>query len=122
MFRVPGSDKRLKNKASVLALRFGAEDAGPAAISSDFLRTTPVYAGTHGGQAYVVLTDRSGAHRIYDPQGVRFSGYDGDRNATQRVLVWLARGASRHPADHEVSRRGGAAAGWGVSSPWRTVS
>ena len=82
MFRVPGSDKRLKNKASVLALRFGAEDAGPAAISSDFLRTTPVYAGTHGGQAYVVLTDRSGAHRIYDPQGVRFSGYDGDRNAT----------------------------------------
>ncbi len=82
MFKVPGQDDRLKNKAEVLALRFGDPEAGPAAISSDFLKTRPVYTGEHGGQAYVVLTDRSGAHRIYDPKAESFSAYDGDQAVT----------------------------------------
>ncbi len=89
MFKVPGADKRLKNKASVLALRFGSADALPAALSSAFLKSRPVYASEHGGQAYVVLTDMSGAHRVYDPKGVSFSQYDGDRTVmTQAGDSW----------------------------------
>ena len=47
------------------------------ALASKFLDTRPLYTGEHGGQAYVVLTDTSGAHRIYDPQGVSFKSFDG---------------------------------------------
>lgn len=79
MFQVPGQDKRLKNKDEVLALRFGDPAAGPMALASKFLETRPFYAGEHGGQVYVVLTDASGAHRVYDRAGVVFAAFDGDR-------------------------------------------
>jgi len=82
MFQVPKTDLRLKNKASVLALRFGAPDSPPLAIASDFLKNNLIYTNTHGGQDYVVLTDTSGAHRAYALKDVRFT-----RHASDKALI-----------------------------------
>jgi len=43
MFIVPGSDRRLPNKAEILALRFGLEKERPLAIAQRFLAKRPVY-------------------------------------------------------------------------------
>jgi len=80
MFPVPETDARLANKAEVLVPRFGRKGERPLAIASAFLRAVPVWHGRYGEVDYVVLTDRSGAHRIYRlAPGVRVAGYDGDR-------------------------------------------
>jgi hypothetical protein len=81
MFPVPELDRRLANKADVLVPRFGSEGGRPLAIASAFLRRQPVWHGRHGGIDFVVLTDRSGAHRIYQvATGARVARYDGDRS------------------------------------------
>ncbi len=72
MFTVPGSDPRLRNKAEVLALRFGSPTTEPVAISQEFLARQPIYQGKQGGVDYVVLTDRSGANRVYESGGETF--------------------------------------------------
>ena len=83
MFPVPGGDARLKNKDEVLVLRFGGERDKPLAIASAFLRANPIYHGTRGGQDYVILTDRSGAHRIFAlAPGQSIAAWDGDALAT----------------------------------------
>ena len=82
MFDVPKRDERLRNKAEVLALRFGKIGTAPSAISAKFLATRPVYHGERGGQRYVVLTDASGANRVYDAGTLTFTAYDGDVTAT----------------------------------------
>ena len=70
MFTVPdlpglvGSES-VANKAEVLALRFGDPSAEPLAIRADFLAANPVYQDEYGGQPYVVVTDPSGANRVY---------------------------------------------------------
>ncbi len=81
MFHVPELDTRLKNKAEVLALRFGG-DATPAAIETAMLSDQSVYHGEHGGTSYVVLTDAGGANRVYDVGETRITGYDRDGSAT----------------------------------------
>ena len=73
MFIVPGSDQRLKNKAEVLALRFGTRGAPPLAIAQQLLSKHPIYQGKHGGLDYVVLTDRTGANRVYESGGETFA-------------------------------------------------
>ena len=72
MFIVPGSDTRLRNKAEVLALRFGSDTERPVAIAQRLLVKRPIYQGKHGGVDYVVLTDRTGANRIYESGGETF--------------------------------------------------
>ena len=74
MFTVPKLDDRLQNKDEVLALRNGDDQL---AISAEFLSRSPVYQGRVGEQEFVVLTDKSGANRVYESRGVRFSSYDG---------------------------------------------
>ena len=64
MFTVPRLDRRLKNKDDVLVIR-GQDDAH-VAIAAAFLKTRPVYHGNVQGNAFVVLTDESGAHRVYE--------------------------------------------------------
>lgn len=81
MFTIPQKDGRLKNKAEVLALRFGGDAALPTVIEAAFLAETPVFHGTLGDTDYVVLTDRSGANRVYDASGVTFETYAGDDDA-----------------------------------------
>ena len=81
MFNTPFSDYRLKNKTEILALRFKGQAQEPVAISTDFLKKTPVYSGKVGTQKYVVLTDETGANRVYDPEDITFSQFDGNGRA-----------------------------------------
>ena len=73
MFNVPKIDTRLVNKAEVLALR--AKDEA-LAISADFLATRPVYQLRMGGVNMVVLTDTSGANRVYEAKDITFASWD----------------------------------------------
>ena len=76
MFNVPTRDDRLPNKAEVLALRLAGAPGEALAVAADFLAANPVYQGRIGSTEFVVLTDRSGANRVYESQGVRFAEWD----------------------------------------------
>ena len=75
MFTVPQLDRRLRNKDEILALRDGSEQL---AISADYLKRHPVFQDRVGTQQFVVFTDRSGANRVYQSDGIRFTAWDGD--------------------------------------------
>lgn len=77
MFGVPKLDARLPNKAEVLALRSRGTKPDRLAIAADFLATNPVYHDRLAGRAFVVLTDASGANRVYESKGLRFASWDG---------------------------------------------
>ena len=81
MFNTPFQDDRLANKQEVLALRFAAAPNEQLAIDTDFLSKNPLYKNRIGRQHFVVLTDESGANRVYDPESIQFVDYDGDLNA-----------------------------------------
>ncbi|MFK7993819.1 MAG: DUF3179 domain-containing (seleno)protein [Granulosicoccus sp.] len=78
MFAVPSSDERLKNKDEILALQFPDVTSERLAISASFLEKNTVFQHSLGRQEFVVLTDTSGANRVYETQGVTFSEYDGN--------------------------------------------
>ena len=88
MFSVPQLDARLKNKADVLALRFGGEATPPAAISVAFLKKTPVFHGRRGARDYVIVTDASGANRVFETGGRKFSPGPGDALADEQGGRW----------------------------------
>ena len=69
MFTVPAVDKRLKNKDEVLIVRVGEE---PLAIAAKFLENHRVYQDRSGDVSFVVVTDRSGANRVYESAGIMF--------------------------------------------------
>lgn len=96
MFNTPFKDDRLKNKREILALRFAATPDEQLAIDTEFLDKNPVYENKIGQQSFVVLTDKSGANRVYDPKGLVFDSYDrdslavdGDGNEWQVEEQWL---------------------------------
>ncbi len=76
MFKVPQLDTRLKNKDEVLVVRRGAGQ--PLAIAAAFLNANRIYhdtiEATHAatGLEFVVLTDESGANRVFETMGHRF--------------------------------------------------
>lgn len=74
MFPVPNDDQRLNNKDEVLAIDHGWEDNShlPMAVSAKFLSDHPVHHETYAGQPIVILTDGSGANRVYDAGGNKF--------------------------------------------------
>ena len=79
MFNVPKLDARLPNKAEVLALRLPQADGEALAIAAEFLASRPVYPvqlGKSGQVSLVVLTDASGANRVYESRGVSFASWD----------------------------------------------
>jgi hypothetical protein len=78
MFSTPFNDKRLKNKQEVLALRFPAAPEQQMAIDTKYLNKHTVYENRIGQQKFVVLTDKTGANRVYDPKDIKFKKYDGD--------------------------------------------
>ena len=84
MFGVPKLDDRLPNKAEVLALRFPGSPGEQLAIAADFLRANRVHHDRVGSQEFVVLTDASGANRVYESASVRFAGWDGEATARDR--------------------------------------
>lgn len=81
MFNVPDLDERLKNKDEILGLLFPEQSEQPLAISADFLLENRVYHDRVGELDLVVLTDPTGANRVYDTGGLQFASYDGDRRA-----------------------------------------
>lgn len=78
MFNVPNIDKKLKNKASILAVKFEEYPEQSLAISTKFLKKNPIYQSAIGNQAFVVFTDNSGANRLYDSGNIIFRHYDGN--------------------------------------------
>ena len=89
MFNTPFNDTRLKNKQEVLALRFAGAPNQQLAIDTDFLKSNPVYKDRVGPQQILVLTDTSGANRVYDPGKVDIVSYDGDSTVTDaRGRAW----------------------------------
>ena len=82
MFTVPELDERLPNKAEILALRFPAQTDKTVAISAAFLDNNTVYHHEVGPVKVVVLTDPSGANRVFDAGTTRFGEYDGDSTVT----------------------------------------
>jgi len=85
MFNTPFSDNRLKNKQEILALQFPEYPRGQLAISTDFLAEKPIYEDALGPVKFVVLTDQSGANRVYKLDAdIHFSNYDGKDTATDK--------------------------------------
>jgi len=78
MFGVPRLDARLPNKAEVLALRFADAPGEPLAIAADFLLAHRVHHERVGARSLVVLTDPSGANRVYAAGAHRFVEWSGD--------------------------------------------
>ena len=89
MFSVPKRDERLPNKAEVLALRLPQVPGEALAIAADFLVTRPVYHARIGNVNMVVLTDASGANRVYESQDVTFAAWDNAEGVRDsRGKVW----------------------------------
>lgn len=89
MFEVPKLDRRLKNKAEILALTFPEYSEETLAISATFLQKNPIYADRIGELSFVVLTDRSGANRVYETKGHMFSRWDAAQTAVDtNGLIW----------------------------------
>jgi len=82
MFGVPARDGRLKNKDEVLTLVLPESPASPVAFAADYLAEHPVHHDRVGGLAIVVVTDPSGANRVYASADVVFESFDGDRTMT----------------------------------------
>jgi len=80
MFGVPELDGRLRNKAEVLALRLPEAPGEQLAVAVDFLWMNSVYHDALGDTEFVVLTDRSGASRVYETAGRRFTRWDDDKS------------------------------------------
>ena len=76
MFGVPKRDDRLPNKAEVLALRLPQMPGEALAIAADFLATRAVYHARIDNVNMVVLTDASGANRVYASGEVTFASWD----------------------------------------------
>ena len=84
MFNVPKLDDRLPNKAEVLAVRVAEASGVQLAIAADFLAVHPVYHDRAVAVDFVVLTDASGANRVYDARDVRFAKWNGRDSADDR--------------------------------------
>lgn len=78
MFNTPFKDNRLNNKQEVLALTFPGAPSEQLAIDTDFLRKQPLYTDRIGRQKLLILTDKTGANRVYDPKDIEFVSYDED--------------------------------------------
>lgn len=82
MFNTSQTDRRLPNKAEVLGLVFSDGAARPLAIAAAYARRHPLLHERIGERELVVLTDRSGAMRVYGTDGQRFEAWDGDSRLT----------------------------------------
>ncbi len=106
MFTVPKLDPRLPNKAEVLALRFAEAPGEQLAIAADFLAARRVYHDRVGSVSFVVLTDSSGANRVYESRGVAFASWNAENVARDREgRVWKVDEARLSGPGDETLRR-----------------
>lgn len=85
MFSVPKSDPRLKNKAEVLALQHKGERV---ALSAEYLHARPTTYQELAGTRLVILTDTTGANRVYKAGKVNFETYSKDRLVDSSGKRW----------------------------------
>jgi hypothetical protein len=106
MFAVPTRDGRLANKAEVLALVFPEHPDEALAIAQAYLLAHPLHHDRLGGLELVVVTDPSGANRVYATGGLGFAAYDGDRGLTAvDGTTWtLTEAALVGPGDRRMPR------------------
>ncbi len=125
MFNVQHKDERLANKDEILALRKLTDATGAAAnssaapsdtlaISAAYLSKTPVYHDRLAGVDFVVLTDASGANRVYDASGVRFASWDQKSSVTDvQGRVWkMDEAALTAPGGEQRQRQSAHRAFW----------
>jgi len=80
MFTVPELDRRLGNKDEVLGVIFPQYPDKPLAIAADYLSEHPVFQDRVEELRFVVLTDASGANRVYEARDVTFTHWDGQES------------------------------------------
>jgi hypothetical protein len=89
IFNVPKLDDRLPNKAEVLAIRVAEASGLRLAIATSFLDAHPVYHDRVDTVDFVVLTDTSGANRVYDARDLTLASWNGTDTARGRAGgVW----------------------------------
>jgi len=93
MFNTPKTTKRLKNKDEVLVVKDIKSGAEVIAIASKFLVTNKIYHNTLNGKPFVVITSKSGAHRVYYSENINmhFKYYDNQFNTlkSSNLDTWL---------------------------------
>ena len=100
MFQVPELDGRLNNKDEVLGLVLPRYPDQPMAIAVAYLADHPLYQDRVGELDVVVLTDTSGASRVYESGGMTFTGWDGDSQLRDKEGgVWRLEEAKLKAAD-----------------------
>jgi hypothetical protein len=91
LFPVPKLDRRLPNKTEVLALRFEEAPGEQLALPGAFLYRNPLHQGKLGPVEFVVLTDASGANRVYETKGQTFASWDRQFTVVDKTQrVWQA--------------------------------
>jgi hypothetical protein len=106
MFTVPKLDDRLPNKAEVLALRFREAPGRQLAIAASFLAEHRLFQTNLGPVDLVVLTDASGANRVYETGGRRFTSWDGVQQAVdERGTRWGVTEQAMTSSDGSTLRR-----------------
>ena len=91
MFNVPMLDRRLKNKEEVLTLILPDHNQSPLAISARFLnkKKNRIYHDAIEETRFVVLTDDSGANRVYESSEIRFVEWDGFKTVIdEKGISW----------------------------------
>jgi hypothetical protein len=87
MFTVPKLDKRLRNKDQVLIVR--SAETEPIAIAATFLNRNRIYQDRIGNTSFVVVTDASGANRVYESLGFTFrKTSDAKRLQSDSGVTW----------------------------------
>ena len=106
MFSVPKLNRSLRNKDEVLSLFFDEYPDDPLAISVRFLGKNPLYYDCVGTLDFVVLTDDSGASRVFRADDQRFESWDLDRSAIDRDgVVWTLYEDRLESADGRILKR-----------------
>ena len=104
MFNTPFQDSRLANKQEILALRFKGQP-GSIAIDTKYLAKNPVYSGKLGTQRFVVITDETGANRVYDPGDIELTQTDGNVVKDKTGMLWNISEARLTSADGSELKR-----------------
>ena len=88
MFNVPELDNRLLNKDEVLIVRASEYKNDPLAISAKFLARKRVYHDQIGSTKFVVLTDNSGANRVYESGDYKFKKMKNETIKDADGILW----------------------------------
>lgn len=106
MFNVPKRDTRLANKAEVLALRFAQASDDVLAISARRLLAERVLHAQVGTVRLVVLTDDSGANRVYQAGDAALVSWNGqDRALDAAGVAWRVDEDGLHGPGGQVRKR-----------------